>query len=324
MKLNKKTKNKTVQCLEEEHIMKKILNIEDSVLFFRQPYSRKDSADSIDISYRVNEYGFRCESFNNQEIMYLGCSLTFGQGLPEKYRWTNILSEKLNKSFINLAVNGDSMIGQVRNAFWYFKNFGHPKIIVGMFPISRMPFPVVPDKNISLNKIKNIKSRNINKDNWQVKYSIESLNISSRNFEDISKSPHDLSKIISEEGAIFYNNIAIEMLIQYCKSNNIKLFWTLWDDLDSRSTYFVELIYKEKYDSFVEISSTKWRVFDYGDGPRFSGPIHCHKERSDDVLFHRAADTKGENLAHWGLHRNIHIAQEFHEHILKRDEHIAD
>jgi hypothetical protein len=69
--------------------------------------------------------------------------LTWGAGLPEEKMWTNIVSKELNLSHANLALSGDSVYGQVRRIFAYFKEFGHPKYIYAVFPeFYRMLIPI--------------------------------------------------------------------------------------------------------------------------------------------------------------------------------------
>lgn len=36
-------------------------------------------ADCVEIDYSLNSQGYRCNEFNNQEILVLGCSHTEGQ-----------------------------------------------------------------------------------------------------------------------------------------------------------------------------------------------------------------------------------------------------
>lgn len=65
------------------------------------------------ISYRLNEYGFRCDSFPEIEtrdsITFIGCSNTFGVGMNKEKTWPALLSEKLNLKEINLGIAGGSL-----------------------------------------------------------------------------------------------------------------------------------------------------------------------------------------------------------------------
>jgi len=55
-------------------------------------------------TYKFNSHGFRCEEFTNKPtIMFLGCSFTFGVGLPLYDIWPEIISKKLNMHCANLG-----------------------------------------------------------------------------------------------------------------------------------------------------------------------------------------------------------------------------
>lgn len=318
MKFKKTPIKKTSLYYEDKYFTRKLLSIESAHIRYPNNFNN----DLMDISYTFNEYGFRSDTFSNQDILFLGCSHTFGEGLPKEYRWTDILASNLNMSYSNLGLRGDSAINQIRHAFWYFKNFGNPKIVVGLFPLGRMPFPSVPYENISENRLNAINKNGDSQSDPHHKYTTEYLNMSKDKVDDFSRSPYDLSKVISLEGAIYHNNIAFEMLIQYCESHNIKLFWSIWDAIDKKND-IVELIYKEKYKSYVDINATKWTIINGIDGPRWSPPPLCHEEYNKDVdiIFNQAADRKNNNFPHWGAHRHIHIANEFY-YAIKRKEFI--
>lgn len=59
------------------------------------------------ISYKMNSYGYRCDEFVRKEInvMILGCSFTFGNGIPSTNRFGDLFCNKLsvekNKSVAN-------------------------------------------------------------------------------------------------------------------------------------------------------------------------------------------------------------------------------
>lgn len=54
-------------------------------------------------TYSFNRDGFRCKEFTDgPNIMFLGCSLTVGIGIPESTRWTDIVADKLNLRCANI------------------------------------------------------------------------------------------------------------------------------------------------------------------------------------------------------------------------------
>lgn len=316
-----KLTNNESQFFIDKQFLLKIINNERQLLHKRHMLFHEK--DIFEIEYNINEYGFRT-TFNNQKIMALGCSHTAGIGLPEKYRWSNVLSEKIGRDIVNLAFPGDSAITQIRNAFWYFKNFGNPKIIFAIFPILRMPFPMVPEKNISLRKyVPDEKSVE------NFKYQLFDFNLGMEKFEKIAKAPYDMSSVVAAEAAIYYNNLAIEMLDQYCEQNGILFFWSIWET-DLRLVDSVESIYKEKYPRYIEIDAIKWQVSKRGDnssaydGPMFADePLKCHEDilLQNPKIFAEAADradgTDKSDIGwgHWGTHRHVHIAEAFYDKV---------
>jgi hypothetical protein len=236
----------------------------------------KPEADSVAIKYNFNSYGYRCNEFNNQEILILGCSHTEGHGLPIELTWPYLLSKKMNQDYINLAKGGDGAQAQVTKAFQFFKEFYNPKYIFAVFPLTRLEVPLF---NM---KVKNFTNNNIGKGMFSNKKNTK-----------YSKAPHIAEEILTEEFAIFYNILFIKMLIQYCETNNIKLIWTHSGDMDIKmpdvsdlhnnyfqGNYLVEVIKKE-----------------------------CHLEFSNNEFFDHAADYDYWPPGHWGFHKQLHIAE---------------
>lgn len=64
------------------------------------------------INYEINSWGFRssgCREFDSIDepsILTVGCSFTFGTGLPEKDVWAKLLADRLGLALINLATPG--------------------------------------------------------------------------------------------------------------------------------------------------------------------------------------------------------------------------
>jgi hypothetical protein len=112
-------------------------------------------AEGVDHTYKADEFyydtnanGFRCDDFDTMDftkksIIYLGCSHTFGVGLPEEHSWPTITHNKLQKenntiyNYINLGVAGAGM-DYYLHYLPYFAKF-NPEIIISCNPeITRM------------------------------------------------------------------------------------------------------------------------------------------------------------------------------------------
>jgi len=255
------------------------------VMSSKQPGRTTMLNDSQPIYYKYNSYGYRSEEFEDQNVLVLGCSQTLGVGLPLEYTWPFLLSEKTNMPYISLAKGGDSMQAQVIKAFQFFKEFYHPEYIFGVFPMSRMEMPYVKDV-FGVNKKPNISEK-------EMDY-IQNIFINNSKIEKFSKLPHSADEVIPEEVPIFYNLMFIQMLEQYCKTNNINLFWTVYNDTS----------YSDLHER-IDMESYFLGDFIYDGNDKV-----CHEEHAGD-LFHFAADDKLGH-PHWGLHQQIHLAESFH------------
>lgn len=233
-------------------------------------------ADSIKIDYNLNSYGYRCNEFNNQEILILGCSHTEGHGLPIEQTWPYLLSKKLNKDYINLAKGGDGAQAQIVKAFQFFKEFHKPKYIFAMFPITRLEIPTF-----------GIRSQNPGCCN------IGKGMISNKKIAKYSKAPHFAEEVLTEEFAIFYNILFIKMLIEYCESNNIKFIWSYHADMNIEMPPFNDLHHGYFDSSFLNKMIEE----------------KCHLEFADHDFFEHAADYDYWPPGHWGLHQQLHIAE---------------
>lgn len=84
-------------------------------------------------TYKFNSYGFRCEEFTESDsIMFLGCSVTLGVGLPLESIFPEIVSKHLKFKCMNLGVGGSSSDTGFRLIRSYLSHL-KPKIVVATF-----------------------------------------------------------------------------------------------------------------------------------------------------------------------------------------------
>jgi hypothetical protein len=95
-----------------------------------------------DFLYKYNDYGFRCDDFSSPtdiNIVFLGCSVTCGIGLPIEQVWSHLLLEKIRKktnkniTFRNLAVGGTGLDIQSTNLYW-FNRLNKIDYVFALFP----------------------------------------------------------------------------------------------------------------------------------------------------------------------------------------------
>lgn len=82
-------------------------------------------------TYKFNKYGFRCDEFetNSSSAMFIGCSHTFGVGLPVECTFPYLISSKLNFKNINLGVGGSANDTAFRLANFYIPRL-KPSIVI--------------------------------------------------------------------------------------------------------------------------------------------------------------------------------------------------
>ena len=92
-------------------------------VFLKTPQEHQDYWNSRPFTYSLNDWGHRCEDIdiNANNILFIGCSLTFGTGLPKEETWTYLVSKELGMREVNLGVPGGSLDSCFRlyNAWQY-------------------------------------------------------------------------------------------------------------------------------------------------------------------------------------------------------------
>lgn len=82
--------------------------------------------------YDINQYGFRYKVDNKDKtICFSGCSMTFGQGLPEEKTFPQLVTKMLGSEWqcINLGLPGTGPDIQIANLVWAINSFNLDKIV---------------------------------------------------------------------------------------------------------------------------------------------------------------------------------------------------
>ena len=82
-------------------------------------------------TYKLNSYGFRCAEFTDAEpsVMFLGCSHTFGVGLPLEKTWAHLVSTEIKLKNYNLGMPGCSNDTAFRLAYYWLDKI-KPKLVI--------------------------------------------------------------------------------------------------------------------------------------------------------------------------------------------------
>ena len=81
-------------------------------------------------TYTFNSHGFRCSEFSTKPtVMFLGCSLTCGIGLPQHTTWPELVAQQLGMQCANLGIGASSSDTAFR-LFHGWVDRINPKILV--------------------------------------------------------------------------------------------------------------------------------------------------------------------------------------------------
>jgi hypothetical protein len=194
----------------------------------------------IDFTYKINKHGFRSNHFKPVDsekitILTAGCSHSFGEALPEELRWQNFLLKSLkysNLEWFDVSSMGASFRLVTRNVISFIRNYGKPNYVFIVFPDVARDF-MFNDKENKFNNV-NSNTRHIIK---QKEHNIP------QNFIDYTLSFNYYDALMKAIEYIWY-------LEEFCKTLNIKLYWTSWDN-------GLEEIFKNlNFKNFVE---QKWQ-----------------------------------------------------------------
>jgi len=124
--------DKTVEWIPSDTKDNYLKNINDPI---KKKLLKKNGWIDSKIEYKFNKHGFRCSEFSSSKkgIMFLGCSFTFGVGLPKEDTWAYQLSQELKLKEINLSCGGGSSDYCVRMCFIWLAEL-KPSIVVCLLP----------------------------------------------------------------------------------------------------------------------------------------------------------------------------------------------
>ena len=255
-----------------------------------------------DFNYDLNKYGFRSASFdnfniNNKNILFAGCSHTFGSGLPEKYVWHKKLVDEMSKkeSFdsYNIGIPGAPTQTIIKNILTFFIKVGTPDYL----------FMLLPETSRSLRWDGN-------------KYISVSYYPKPDDFSSFTK---DYSINYIHEDALLTETMLIHLLELLCESLNVKLIWS--------STIIFQNDFNEamRFKNYISLDHNldKYYVKTPEDIKRYGGPYDEYKNQYPFLL--ESLNKKNINGdpywaiasdgAHFGSYCHENIAKMFFKHI---------
>lgn len=270
--------------------------------------------------YNINKFGLRGVVDENSETLAGGCSLTFGIGVPESGRWTELLGIKINKNVMNLGSPGASVETICTNLIQYSLNNNMPKEIFCLMPDFFRRRAVV-DKDFF--KQKNNKERVITNKSLNLEYIYPTITllkdqlfmeVENQEYIEDSISPHQL--ILNSINAIY-------SLEAFCLSNDIQLNWSTWDLPSQR--IMEELIklrnFKLKNYTLFFPPGCVWGAGDFVIRTcqlSHNSEYREHKDWLDGSDYSIIDHKKTNRFCHPGIHFHTHVA-EFFDNLYKKN-----
>ena len=268
-----------------------------------------DTSSKIFERYEQNNKGYRGSNFlKNVNFVAMGCSQSFGIGVPIEGTWPGILAKKNNYTYNNLSIPGGSMMQLIYNFFNYVDEFGTPEYLLCLFPdFYRMRYGWDREVlNLKYNQISNGKKNGISSMDTSF-----GKNYESKKYLKLPANPED---VFPEIHFYYINILFINLLEIYCKISNIKLIWATIDELYSeelKKQYKNYFAMKDIDNEFSGVGKQSWKN------------KLCHEEFKNNFIncFDIGFDANEEyhnqqiNPGHMGVHCHIHYAEAFDKKI---------
>lgn len=274
---------------------------------------------------RLNKDGFRCDDFEKgTEVLFSGCSQTYGMGVPEEYSWPSVTTSLINKTTSNLGAPGASWPMIVNNLYAYFRKYGHPKAIAVVFPnTERLQIPI--NKNILVNEFWGVRDREKDIDSWdslgdeylQLTYPTQFPG------PKYSMRPHIAKEVISHDYVYYLCIQSVNHLEQYCEAAGIKFIWTTWDFMTGRSIEKMRGVDPSYFRGYFDLKMDHWchpvqQTPDLYHPEPLKEDDECLKEQPCDRVqhCHKDLENKAKEIfsiaydnGHWGTHRHAHVGE---------------
>lgn len=265
-------------------------------------------------TYEINRLGMRGEVYPDADILASGCSITFGIGVPEEGRWTDLLSKKMNRSVMNLGNPGNSVSTICENVIRYCMNNKMPKEIFCLMP-DFFRSMVVVDKEFYRS---GVKRENVGvSDYLELMFCNPVVKTDSRVVYMETKNKENIEDAVSPHQLILNAVTSIYTLESFCLSNDIKLYWTTWDRASSEIMYQLLDIKDFKLKNFVPFYPRHAR----GHLQHFikeSCVSDHNSDFKDHLCWHDGSDysvinyKKKPSHCHPGIHYQEHVAEFFY------------
>jgi hypothetical protein len=291
-------------------------------------YSPVNQVDEVN-DYTINELGFRGNLKKDAKIIAVGCSYTFGVGVPESGTWPSILSSEINQDVLNLGVPGITIRQASELIVKYVSKYNKPKTIFALFP----PFfrtSLISDADFYYNT-KSIDPRKQEERDRQI--SFKPLIVYNRTrkemffkkqnyslfFNSKEKSLPYMENVFSPHQLISDSIESISLIQNFCYSHGIDFYWSTWDNASSALMDVLVKIPNFKLKNYIKFADDEFDNYHTDDGKfptSFCNLSHNSKlvdhpswEQGSDVVY--SYDKILNFSPHPGIHFQHHVAELF-------------
>jgi len=269
-------------------------------------------------SYRINSYGYRDPEYDGPvDLIAAGCSQTFGQGVPEDYRWSSMLAKKLNMSVATVAIPGWSAMSAISSTMQFILTHGKPKVVALYLP-DFFRFDYVNNTNILIDAGFDVKD-----------HEVSALTVGHSGhidkFPKLSKKPHYTEEVINPEMSHFMNGQVLFWFSEYCKEAGIQLVWGSWSMANQELVSYMQSLDLNMYENNSHLKSVHMPKYDlsgyvdcgYGHDEKESleklSEAGCHEEfkrtlSEENLKFY---DYASDSEWHMSIHAHYHVANSF-------------
>lgn len=301
---------------------------QDNPFAFLGFFSPMHQVDKVN-DYIINELGFRGKLKKDAKVLAVGCSYTFGVGVPEIGTWPSLLSSEINEDVLNLGVPGITIKQISQLIVRYVSKYDKPKTIFALFP----PFfrsSLISDGEFYYNS-KSIDPRKQEGMDRQVSFkpSISHNRIKKEIF--FEKQEYSYFFNSKYKGLPYMENVfsphqfisdsidSISLIQDFCYSHGIDFYWSTWDNASSMLMDVLVKIPNFKLKNYIKFADDKFDNYNTEDGKfptMFCNLSHNSKlidhpswEQGSDIVY--SYDKLLELQAHPGIHFQYHVADLF-------------
>ena len=249
--------------------------------------------DTISVEYLMNSDGYRSDEFSKETsrevVLSVGCSFTFGAGLPFKNTWPLVLQGMLGLTAnANIAIPGLSPNIMINNVYTYVREYGKPRAVTILLPNLQRYYNITQtDKTV------HVKPQLFH-------------HLSPNRVDSVIQTKQDLdfvNKLMTKENLAYDLVHRLIQLEEYLFAIGVPLVYTAW------APEVVNILEEQtQLKNFFPISQDerKQYLFDNKDG---------YSNEEEQLLWDEAADRPN---AHPGISENRFFAELFYRELKER------